>query len=35
MWVFVRQRDWRYMGVSVFVMGLISLAMSGIVNMAG
>ena len=34
-WVFIRQRDWRYAGVSMFVTGLIALAMSGIVNMAG
>ena len=34
-WVFVKNREYFYTCVSLFIMALIALAMSGIVNMAG
>ena len=35
LWQFIKKREYFYIGVSLFVMTLILLAMSGIVNMAG
>jgi hypothetical protein len=34
-WQFAKRKEYFYVGVSVFIMALIVLAMSGIVNMAG
>ena len=34
-WQYFRKKEYFYAGVSVFVMALIALAMSGLVNMAG
>ena len=34
-WQFIKKREYFYIFVSLFVMALISLAMSGLVNMAG
>ena len=34
-WVFCKNKEYFYVGVSLFVMILISLAMSGLINMAG
>ena len=34
-WVFIKQKDWLYTCISVFIMALIGLAMSGLINMAG
>ena len=34
-WQFLKKKEYFYVGVSLFVMALIALAMSGLVNMAG
>jgi hypothetical protein len=34
-WQFIKKKEYFYVGVSLFIMALIVLAMSGIVNMAG
>ena len=34
-WVFAKKREYIYVGISVFIMALIILAMSGLINMAG
>jgi len=34
-WQFIKKKEYFYVGISIFLMALIALAMSGIVNMAG
>ena len=34
-WQFIKKKEYFFVGVSIFVMALITLAMSGLVNMAG